>query len=1043
MSTISSSAKTPGTQLLPALVDDLAQSDPHRILYSITKARDPSDGFLDINAQSFARAVNRCAWYLQDQIRPGHDFPTITYMGPQDVVYTILVLACSKVGCVPLFNSLRNTLDVHLALFDQTHCDTLLLPTGFQLPVVQQILKARSMRVLEIPGLQYWLDDEAEPQPYPYTKTFEEARHEPLVILHSSGSTGMPKPITLTNGTLSPMEAFTALPSLGQEPAFPALCAGTRVYFGTPLFHSAGLCLCLAGCLYSGFTAVLSPFPVTASLADGVHVHGNVQYSVLIPATLMDLAKDPEYLKNLSRLKYLIFGGALLPQDVGDFLSNYVRLINCLGSTEAGVLPIQACDREDWPYLKVSPVLGHEYRHISGDLYEQVIVRDETLSLYQGVFSTFPSLKEWYMKDVYSPHPTKKDVWLYRGRTDDIISFTNGERINPYEMEGIIKAHPLVVAVLIVGAGRPQSSLLVETASPPQNKIEKDEMTDGIWPAVEDANRQCPSYGRIYHNMILFTSPDKPMLKTSKGTVQRQSTLELYKKELDELYESNDNHVWSPLEGYDGNTDDLERRIREVIKSVSTDINVDTLTLDSDLFESGLNSLQVTVISRALTAWLSSLGPARTVQPRMIYSSPTLSGLLTMVVDLTQDRDSKPNVGNGIEKIQEMYDSYIKELPLRESQPQDCPDDITVLLTGSTGSLGSYILDSLLRNPRISKIYCLTRGKDGLKRLQAAQSAKGLASVDRRVECLDANFSQPHFGLSTQEAYTRLLKDVTHIIHCAWKVDFNQSIDSFGSHIKMVMQMVDFSVHSSFGARIFFVSSIGAISNWHETTGQTRPIPEEIYDDFHVPQPIGYAQSKFIAERVLDTAAKRAGIPVTVCRVGQIAGPTTVAGIWPKEEWLPSAIASSKYMSKLPSYLGRAERVDWVPVDILAQIIVELALASHDKQQADAAVFHIVNPRETNWGKLATSVQKHLSVESEIELVPLEEWIQGLEAFASSGKDPKLNPAVKIIDYFRSLHKQDPIILDTTNAVNMSPSLTNMEAVHDEWMKNWMRQWSL
>lgn len=68
------------------------------------------------------------------------------------------------------------------------------------------------------------------------------------------------------------------------------------------------------------------------------------------------------------------------------------------------------CDREDWPYLKVSPVLGHEYRHISGDLYEQVIVRDETPDLCQGVFSTFPSLQEWYMKDVYSPHPTKKGV---------------------------------------------------------------------------------------------------------------------------------------------------------------------------------------------------------------------------------------------------------------------------------------------------------------------------------------------------------------------------------------------------------------------------------------------------------------------------------------------------------------------------------------------------------------------------------------------------------------------------------------------------------
>lgn len=335
MSASPSSTKTPGTRLFPSLVDDITRSDPNRILYSIARTRDPSDGFLDVSAKSFARAVDRCAWYLQDQLGPVHDPPTVTYMAPQDIVHAILVPACSKIGCVPLFNSLRNTLDVHLALFYQTQCDIFLLPAA------QQIIKARPMRVLEIPGVHYWLDDGTERRPYPYTKKFEEARHEPLVILHSSGSTGMLKPITLTNGTLSSMEAFTVLPSLGQEPAFPAMCAGTRVYFGIPLFHSVGMYLCLPGCLYSGFTAVLSLFLVTASLANGVHVYRDVQYSVLIPATLIELAKDPEYLRNLGRLKYLIFGGALLPRDVRNCLSNYARLINCLGSTECGVLPIQ------------------------------------------------------------------------------------------------------------------------------------------------------------------------------------------------------------------------------------------------------------------------------------------------------------------------------------------------------------------------------------------------------------------------------------------------------------------------------------------------------------------------------------------------------------------------------------------------------------------------------------------------------------------------------------------------------------------------------
>ncbi|WP_223715478.1 SDR family oxidoreductase, partial [Streptococcus pneumoniae] len=36
----------------------------------------------------------------------------------------------------------------------------------------------------------------------------------------------------------------------------------------------------------------------------------------------------------------------------------------------------------------------------------------------------------------------------------------------------------------------------------------------------------------------------------------------------------------------------------------------------------------------------------------------------------------------------------------------------TVLLTGSTGTLGTYLLDTLLQDPSVTHIYCLTRSHD-------------------------------------------------------------------------------------------------------------------------------------------------------------------------------------------------------------------------------------------------------------------------------------------------------------------------------------------
>lgn len=80
-----------GQRLLPSVVDDIARSDPSRVLYSTPKTRNPRDGFRNITAAQFSQAVNRCAWHLHKQLGPGADFPTVLYIGPQDLVYAILV----------------------------------------------------------------------------------------------------------------------------------------------------------------------------------------------------------------------------------------------------------------------------------------------------------------------------------------------------------------------------------------------------------------------------------------------------------------------------------------------------------------------------------------------------------------------------------------------------------------------------------------------------------------------------------------------------------------------------------------------------------------------------------------------------------------------------------------------------------------------------------------------------------------------------------------------------------------------------------------
>ncbi|KAI2640771.1 hypothetical protein GGS26DRAFT_539733 [Hypomontagnella submonticulosa] len=1027
---------TPGERLLPSLLDEIAQSDPHRVLYSVSKTKNPAEGFEDIDAQTFARAVNRASWYIDRKLGRGHGFPTLTYMGPQDLVYGILVLACIKAGYKLLLNSPRNTLEAHLSIFEKTDCATFLSPTDFPLPAVKQILAARPMRHIELPDMRYWLEEVPDEKNYPYMKTFSEAKAEPFIVLHTSGSTGLPKPIIQTHGTISPIDLFMTLSSLGYRPTFPAMCTGKRVYVAFPLFHSAGIIMLLAS-IYAGFTVVLGPFPPSADVANAVHVHGNVQVSSFAPTTLADLVKEPQHLENLGRLEYIVYGGGPCPKPVGDLVATKTRLLNVVGTTECGLLPCQVCEPEDWDYLSLSPVLGYEYRHHSGDLYEQVIVRNSKFEQYQGIFATFPELTEWGMKDLYSKHPTKEDIWLYKGRSDDIIVFSTGEKLNPLDMESIISSNNAIKGALVTGQGRFQSSLLVEAVNPPANEAKKEVLLEVLWPSIQAANKGSPSHGRIHRNMVIFTTAGKPMLRAGKGTVQRAMTVDMYASEIDALYRANE----TPVNSNTAVGTDIHQNSQDAVKNVIatfTDIDITALPPTADLFQLGLDSLQVTIITRELNKFISANGQTSFLDTRMVYSSPSISALTEVVSALVERKAPISSSKTEEQKMKRLYEIYAANMPIsgREADPKPS-DNYVFLLTGSTGSLGSYILDSLHRDSHVHQIYCLNRGPESLKRQQKSQSAKNLRPLPEKVICLDADISKPYFGLSLQ-AYKKLLSQVTHIIHNAWQVNFNLSIDSFANHIGGVRQFVEFSAHSRFGAQLFLVSSISAVG------GRTGGVAEQIFRDWHTPGPLGYGESKFVSELLLDTAAREAEIPTIVCRVGQVSGPTSEGGMWPRQEWLPSLIASSKHLGKIPDSLGQAETVDWIPVDVLGKTIVELATHIPKTREHGATVYHAVNPRRTSWAKLLPTVVRYLSHEKEIETVSLEQWVDALRGSAYSAEDLSQKPAIKLINFFEGLVSWDtpPALLDTENALRVSQTLADLGPVREEWMENWMRQWA-
>lgn len=196
-----------------------------------------------------------------------------------------------------------------------------------------------------------------------------------------------------------------------------------------------------------------------------------------------------------------------------------------------------------------------------------------------------------------------------------------------------------------------------------------------------------------------------------------------------------------------------------------------------------------------------------------------------------------------------------------------------IFLTGATGFLGAFLLDELLRQTQ-ARIYCLVRGC----KTDAEAKQKIVKNLDRylleddsfnsRIIPVIGDLSSSLLGLNEQQ-FEQLAQEIDIIYHAATflnlaypytamraaNVGGTQEILRLASQIKLK------SVH--------FVSSYAVF----KSTGyfnKTSILEDDDLEDCGVVYG-GYAQSKWVAEKLLETALSR-GIPVSIYRPGTITG---------------------------------------------------------------------------------------------------------------------------------------------------------------------------
>jgi thioester reductase-like protein len=209
----------------------------------------------------------------------------------------------------------------------------------------------------------------------------------------------------------------------------------------------------------------------------------------------------------------------------------------------------------------------------------------------------------------------------------------------------------------------------------------------------------------------------------------------------------------------------------------------------------------------------------------------------------------------------------------------------------------------------------------------------------------------------------------------------------------------------------------------------------------------GYAQSKFIIERILQTAAspRSLNIPITILRVGQLCGDTKT-GAWNTNEMFPILFATSVHLHAIPVFPKKS--VDWIPVDIAAASVSEVLTSSRSNNEigsewGDYSVHNIVNPSSISWSELVEMLQQSsLARRASLEEVDMQEWVRRLKALADKGSDSEV-VGLRLLGFFENMIGDDgeSKIFETDKSRDLSKSLRNCKAFCPEWIEANLKVW--
>lgn len=248
----------------------------------------------------------------------------------------------------------------------------------------------------------------------------------------------------------------------------------------------------------------------------------------------------------------------------------------------------------------------------------------------------------------------------------------------------------------------------------------------------------------------------------------------------------------------------------------------------------------------------------------------------------------------------------------------------TVLLTGGTGSLGTYLVHELISRDDVRLILLVRGASDEAARSRIAEKTE----LPDTVETYAADLSRSDLGLAS-DVRAKLAGRVTHILHSAASTRFNSALEEAReNNVETTKRMLAFAQACPDLERFGYLSTA-------LVAGKRIGLIKE--DEFEHDAGFNntYQQSKYEAEKLV----RESGLPVVIFRPPLVYSPEDVDARGKLTSFL-TVLVRLVVSGRIPYVPGTKESaMDIVSVSETARVVCELFM----KDDLSYTTYHVTN----------------------------------------------------------------------------------------------------